>query len=62
MSENGEWVWFNYCERRYFRALHIFAHLVQKFDVSENYYHYKAKRINWYVRKKINLANMPPIS
>ena len=40
-----------YCERRHFRAVHISRISrrpldARKFDVSENYSHYKSNRIN----------------
>ena len=45
-----------YCKRRNFRAVHIFAGSrkaldARKFVSSENYYHNRTNRINWYVRE-----------
>ena len=50
-----------YCKRRHFCAVYIFAHFARaldarKFDVSENYYHNRKNRMNWYVKI---LANVP---
>ena len=44
-----------YCKRRNFRAVHIFAHLkhARKFDVSENYYSNRTNIINWCMRKNL---------
>ena len=59
LQETGK----EYCKRRHFRAVHVFAHFhratdERKFDVSDNYDHHRTNKINWYVRENASYGLM----